>query len=238
MNRFRLVAAAIACAIVQQASAADMPSKSSLLRSPSAILTASWAGLYVGGHAGYAWLDGKYLLNDGLIEQFNPDPSGFTGGGQIGAQAQWGHIVFGLEGTYSWADISQSQASAFVPGKTAALDVRQISTISGRLGWAEDRWMVYGKAGVAWGRFHTTDVNVTPAALTFDTSVWETGYVLGLGVDYMWAPSWVIGAELDYYAFRFNRQFQSGGAVAAIHDSSADILTLMLRVSYLFNMRW
>jgi outer membrane immunogenic protein len=241
MNRIALaIAAAAISALAQQASAADMARQAPppLMRAPSAILASNWAGIYVGGHAGYSWLTGEYRLNDGLIERFEIDRSGFLGGGQLGVQAQWGHWVFGIEGTYAWADLEQTSTSALVPAKTAAVDVRQIGTIAGKLGWAADRWMVYGKAGIAYGRFHTLERNATPAALTFDSRLWETGYTAGIGVDYMWLPNWIVGLELDYYGFRFNRQMMTGAVRAAITDSNADIYAIMVRANYLFNMRW
>lgn len=219
-------------AFIQQASAADMPGSAPLLRAPSAVIATRWEGLYVGGHAGYAWANGGYVLNDGIAERFGIDAGGFTGGGQMGAQVQWGQWVAGIEGSYSWTDINETVASTAVAGKSAALDIRQIGTIAGRLGWtAGDRWMVYGKGGVAFARIHTLDL--TPAG-TFDSRVWETGYVLGLGVEYMWAPNWIVGAELDYYGLTFNRQM----APASIYDSNADVVALMLRVNYLFSARW
>lgn len=239
MNRIRLALAVLAVsALTQQSLAADIPGAGApLLRAPGGSLAPSWAGIYVGGHAGYAWAKGEYRLNDGLIERFNFDTDGFIGGGQLGAQAQWGRWVLGVEGTYSWADLAQTQRSALVAIKTAAVDVRQIGTIVGKIGWATaDRWMVYGKGGLAWGRFHTLDIN--SAGTNFDKAVWEYGYTLGLGVEYMWTPNWIFGAEFDYYAFTFNRQLTNAGINAAITDSNADIYAFMFRVSYLFNTRW
>jgi len=239
MNRIRLALATLAIgALSQQALAADIPGAGApLLRAPAAVIASSWAGIYAGGHVGYAWVNNNYRLNDGFIEQFTFDTSGFLGGGQLGAQAQWGHWVLGLEGTYSGADLAQTHTSALIAGKTAAVDVRQIATITGKIGWAaSDRWMVYGKGGFAFGRFHTLDIN--SAGTNFDMSVWENGYTLGLGMDFMWSPNWVVGAEFDYYAFRFNRQLFNTGIRAAITDSDADIFAFMIRLSYLFGTRW
>ena len=236
MTRIGLaLAAAAILALAQPASAADMPGAPPLMRAPSAIVASNWAGLYVGGHAGYSWAKGEYILNDGLMERFGIDAGGFMGGGQIGAQAQWGHYVFGVEGTYSWADLSEVRTSTLVPGNTASFDTRYIGTVVGKFGYAMDRWLAYGKGGIAWARVQTLDV---APGLTFDSSVWETGYTLGFGLEYMWLPNWVVGLEFDYYGFTFNRQLAGGGVTAAIHDSNADIYAVMLRLNYLFNTRW
>jgi opacity protein-like surface antigen len=228
MNRLRLAfAAAIAsaCTLVQPAPAADMPSAPPLLRGPSGILTAPWAGWYVGAHLGGAWMDATYTLGG---ERFTFDPGNFAGGAHLGAQAQWGHWVFGLEGTYTYTGLHESSTTA-----AAALDVRQIATIAGKFGFAQERWLAYGKAGFAFGRIHAM-ASPAGSGLTFDSVAWETGYVLGLGVEYQWLPSWVVGLEFDYYGFRFNRSLAGG----AISDSNADMFSIMVRLSYLFNSRW
>ncbi len=233
----RALAAAAACVFAQQATAADFPAAVPLLRAPSAIIAANWGGVYIGGHAGYAALDGSYIVNDGFIERYTLDTDGFLGGGQIGVQAQWGHWVVGIEGSYSWADLTQTHNSALDPARSTSVDLRHIGTLAGRLGWAADRWLIYGKGGLAWGRVHTFN-RATAGLVAFDDTVWEPGYTLGLGLDYMWLPNWVLGLEFDYYAFTFNRALASGGVNAAITDSNADVYAVMVRMSYLFNTRW
>jgi outer membrane immunogenic protein len=237
MNRIRhALAAATALFFAHHASAADMPGPAPIMRAPSAILTSSWAGLYVGGHAGYAWANGQYTVNNLVVERFTFDPAGFIGGGQIGLQAQWGHWVFGIEGSYSWAELAQSRTSALVAGTSSAADLRHIGTITGKIGYAVDRWLVYGKGGIAYGRFHT---QVTAPGLFFDNRTWEPGYTLGLGVDYMLLPNWIVGAEFNYYNFSFNRTFAPVAGIAnSITNSDVDVLAITLRLNYLFNMRW
>lgn len=234
MNRIaRALAAAAACLLAQQASAADFPAGPPPLRAPSAIIAAHWEGFYVGGHVGYAAIDGAYSVNEGIIDHYEIDTDGFAGGGQVGVQAQWGHWVAGVEGTLSWADLGETRNSA-VAARTSTIDIRQIGTIVGRLGWAWNRWMIYGKGGFAYGRVHA----LYQDAVAFESKEWETGYTLGLGVEYLLLPNWSVGLEFDYYNLKFNRTMTSGATNAAIIDSGADIYAVMARANYLFLTRW
>jgi len=239
MNRItRALITVAACFFAQQASAADLPAGPPLLRAPSAVIAANWQGFYVGGHAAYAWADGSYSVNDASSSRFDIDTDGFMGGGQAGVQAQWGHWVAGVEGTYSWADLTQSRTTTLIATRTSNFDLRYIGTITGKLGWSADRWLIYGKGGVAYGRVHTLNENTT-AALSYEGRNWETGYTLGIGLEYMMLPNWSLGLEFDYYSFTFNRTLvTSAGGNATISDSNADIYAIMLRANYLFNRYW
>src|SRR5205807_1885996 len=90
------------------------------------------------------------------------DPSGFLGGGQVGCDFQFTPSwVFGVEGTASWGDIHGSvdesalfTAAVGFPGNTGTATFSEktnfIASVTGRLGFAWDRWLIYGKGGVAW----------------------------------------------------------------------------------------
>jgi outer membrane immunogenic protein len=231
-----LLTAAIAIGLAQTAIAADMPMRGPDLRAPSAIVASNWAGFYVGGHAGYGWANGSYLLNNGTFgETLTFDTDSFLGGGQVGVQAQWGHWVFGIEGSYSWSDLVSTSNRTITPANLAIVDIKNIGTITGRLGWAMDRWMAYGKGGLAYARAHTFDTN-TAAGAMFDSRAWETGYTLGLGIEYLWLPNWTVGLEFDYYNFGFDRALPaSAGVTGTIGSSNADIYAVMARMNYMFS---
>jgi len=136
----------------------------------------TWSGLYVGGHVGYGWSDfefrnptvavsGPILLPTGPIisvpleREF--DASNIIGGGQVGANVQFGPVVVGVEGDFTWTDLSGRYRSTSGPtaigpftvttAEGAAAKVEWVSTVRGRLGFGFDRLLVYGTGGVAFG---------------------------------------------------------------------------------------
>src|SRR5258705_10039035 len=98
---FLLAAAATgAAAFAPGAMAADMPLKAAPMVVPPA---ASWAGWYVGVHAGVNWQQAHNANGySGFQGTDRTDSTGFIGGGQIGYNWQNGNFVFGIEADGSW----------------------------------------------------------------------------------------------------------------------------------------
>ena len=155
-----------------------------------------WTGFYIGGHIGYGWAQNNWTDSFGLVSTGN-DANGILGGGQVGYNYQIGQFVLGVEGDFSAAGIS---------GGTTALssnfntNVDWTSTVTGRLGMAFDRWLVYGKGGVAWGRSrYSTNFYTFPGAV--EVSDTRVGWTAGAGVEYAFAPQWTARLEYDYLDF-------------------------------------
>jgi outer membrane immunogenic protein len=165
----------------------------------------SWTGLYIGGHVGGSWDSfdiGSFNTDVNVFQQligFVRDPIGpddvisfattpgadigsddsIIGGGQVGYNFQFGHLVFGVEADFSGVDhsrtstFSDAENSFFFLGGTAAFtDLETSRTVEsnwmgsgrGRLGWAEGPVLLYVTGGVAFAevdvkefdRAHTT----------------------------------------------------------------------------------
>jgi outer membrane immunogenic protein len=104
----------------------------------------SWRGFYGGVNAGYGWGgdDTVTLSGPGIGTAIGSlEPNGWFGGGQIGYNAQFQSLVFGLEADIQGADISDG-ISGPVPGTayfaTAETTVDWFSTVRGRVGYAAD----------------------------------------------------------------------------------------------------
>jgi outer membrane immunogenic protein len=93
------------------------------------------------------------LAGNGLLIS-SQKPSGFVGGGTVGANWQTGSIVLGVEGDWSWTN-KRSSAFLLPPfNVTTNLDIKErwIATARGRAGFAYDRWLFYVTGGAAWAR--------------------------------------------------------------------------------------
>ncbi len=156
-----------------------------------------WTGFYVGGHVGYGWARKDWTDGFGLFDVSNT-PNGFLGGGQVGINYQIGQFVLGAEGDFSWTGINGGSTVLGIvppPGGTFNTNVNWTSTLTGRLGVAFDRWLVYGKGGVAWANDKfSTNVYTFPG--TVDITDTRIGWTAGAGVEYAFAPSW--SAKLEY----------------------------------------
>src|SRR6266853_2714197 len=145
---------------------------------PPVPLFYNWTGLYVGVHVGGGWAD----LGVG------DSGSGFIGGGQVGHNYQINQWVWGLEADVSGSGIKNNLA-AFGPF-TVSFNWNSLWTLTPRLGYAFDNWLVYGKAGGAWA-----DVSVSgmPFGSPGGTA---SGWVAGVGAEYAFRNNW--SAKIEY----------------------------------------
>ncbi len=153
------------------ASAADMPVRGPVYKAAPAPVF-NWTGFYFGGHVGYGWGDAAVI----------GDVDGFIGGLQVGYNWQLSpNWVFGVE-----ADIAGTDMNSAV-GPT---HVDYVGTLRARIGYTWDRTMIYGTGGLAWSRASIGGVHDS-----------DTGYALGFGVEWAFAPNWSTKIEYMYTAF-------------------------------------
>jgi outer membrane immunogenic protein len=150
---------------------------------------------------------------------------GFIGGGQIGYNWQFNRSVAGLEADIQ--GIGRHGASSLlatvVPSPafpanpltltaTVSRSIDYIGTVRGRVGWlATPSVLLYGTGGLAYGKVNvSSNINVaqscgpgcfflTPPASFGSSSVTRAGWVVGAGVEWMFAPHWTARAEYLYY---------------------------------------
>src|SRR5262245_48972676 len=160
----------------------------------------NWSGFYIGGHAGVGWADSA--------------DTAFVGGGQIGYNWQFApNWLIGIEGDLSGTSFSRSSSTVTdvdVGGglvlpitENATFDLNWLASVRGRLGYTWDRFMVYFTGGAAWAN---VDFNQTASILgtqfgTATASGTVSGWVLGGGGEWMFAPNWTVGVEYLHYDF-------------------------------------
>ena len=239
MKKFLLVGAALAAHIASPALAADwpviVPTYEAAPPAPPPAVYSWWTGCYLGGHGGGAWGRPHYALDSGVVENFEFTPLGAIGGGQLGCQYQWNSLVFGLEGTYSWASVRQGQPSTLLPFHERSIEISQIGTVAARVGYAWDRTMLYAKGGWAGAKISARAVNVTNGEFA-DFINWSNGWTLGVGMEHVPWQNIVVGVEADVYGgLTFDHAGQDTlGVPFRFFNSDATIYAITVRASYLF----
>jgi len=150
---------------------------------------------------------------------FKADDDGFTGGGQVGCNWQAGMLVLGAEADFNGTSLDSTFTRIFAPitsanpaftigSETESVTKRLewFSTVRGRVGFAVDRWLVYGTGGVVFADFKSaTNVSFAPAGAlpVFDTAVHagagsttRARAVYGGGVEYAFTNNWT--AKVEY----------------------------------------
>jgi outer membrane immunogenic protein len=156
----------------------------------------NWSGFYIGGNVGGGFANSSWTDSfGGPNNTFSKD--GFIGGGQVGANVQFNWLVLGIEGDFDWTGLKGSGTDSV--GNTINTNTQWTSTVTGRVGAAFDRLLVYGKGGVAFANDESS-VNMLSGA-TASTSLTRTGWTAGAGLEYALAQNWTAKIEYDYLGF-------------------------------------
>jgi len=181
---------------------------------PELPLPFSWTSCYGGGQAGGGW--GQKNLNDSAgvlapitgFSSTNLNISGYLLGGQFGCDYQFApNWVAGIEGAAAGGNIGGSigVAQPFgIPGDSATFKETTdlLTSVTGRVGYAWDRWLVYAKGGAAWaGDRYTAAGSFGGVPYDLGGSESRIGWTAGVGVEWAFCNEWSLRLEYDYYGF-------------------------------------
>jgi outer membrane immunogenic protein len=196
MKRPVLVSFGFAALVVSPVMAADMGVKAPVLKAPPAA-PFSWTGCYVGGHFGSLFAEENWT-GAALSTQEATD---LALGGQVGCNYQVSTWVFGIQGDYSWTNASGTAVDT-LSGLTDRSKIDSLASVTGRLGYALDRWLPYVKAGGAWTH-DKYDIYDPTLGLGSLSAVSETrgGWTVGGGIEYAIVSNLSMFFEYDWFDF-------------------------------------
>src|SRR5882724_11875021 len=157
MKKILLATIALSALLAAPAMAADLarpaPPPPVPYKAPPPVYPYSWTGCYIGGHAGGLWARKEWIDDTPLSPTFGlsdgtHNPSGFLGGAQAGCDYQFaGGFVVGIAGDYAWtnADATSNSVLFLIPQQINHSKVRSLASVTGRVGYAWDRFLGYVK---------------------------------------------------------------------------------------------
>jgi outer membrane immunogenic protein len=204
----------VALAFAAPARAADLPVAPAYyppkVFPPPAIY--NWTGIYIGGNVGADLLAdritgaGTDALGTALTGTANSSPVGIIGGGQIGANYQFSTWVVGVEATFSGTNTSGSGRVTNTTGISSnsfTSAPQWLATATGRLGYADNDWLFYGKFGAAIMHTEYTETILGPGGAAGSSTLNDnrTGFVAGAGIEYALTENVSARAEYDFFGF-------------------------------------
>jgi outer membrane immunogenic protein len=220
-----------------------------------------WRGFYFGAHIGQSNVDVDRTITNSPFWANGVGGNGsmedvangrLTLGGHLGYNFASGPWVLGIEA--SLADISprQNVQSPFFPVTDRwRIDVDALTTVTGRLGYAMNKAMVYVKAGYAGADVdskvsdQTTNVAgvcglaVTGQLCNGGDSKWHNGWTVGTGIEVSVHKNVIVGFEYNYIDLGSENtitQTSLAGSTIFLNQSvDVQIHSFLGRVSYKFN---
>lgn len=195
------------------ASAADLPSGKYLPRAPALPAFYNWTGFYAGVQIGHSWgqdttkeffTAGRVPVRSDYVYDYSADS--LIGGGHLGFNYQMGSLVLGVEG-----DLEASNASGgfndaggrpgpiIDPGGIVRVKQDWQGSVRARIGYAFDRFMIYGSAGVSFSQFEYSYFNPFPLVRAGEGDKFSrTGFTVGGGANYAITDNVILGLDYRY----------------------------------------
>jgi outer membrane immunogenic protein len=188
----------------------------------SPVVAYNWTGFYVGAHLGGGLAQKQWTDLDSSSPLGSPDmgshkATGLLGGIQGGYNWQIGHLVLGVEGQYSFANLNGDHQNTITLGdfgistisgvltkaERFSTKVDSIATIAGRIGFASDpidRTLFYAKGGAAFAKDKYAGQSTASAFECIGISPCSTLSIGGndsvSGSQNRWG--WMVGAGLEH----------------------------------------
>jgi outer membrane immunogenic protein len=262
MKRLLFTTAAFG-ALALPAIAADMnPAPAPMYKAPVAVPVYTWNGCYIGGTIGGAsaqstdtWAANPTAFGPGLAAGISSQASrtltssGVAGGVEGGCNYQVSPVfVLGVEADWQGTGLSGSRTgSVNVPGFFGtdgfieSFNSHWLSTVRGRAGYAAGPWLFYATAGLAVSNISFADtiafpgIGVSTNAISGSTTA--TGWTVGGGVEWMFAPNWTVKAEYLYAQLpgATYTSVNSAFAAATIAHTHGDVQESIGRVGVNYN---
>jgi outer membrane immunogenic protein len=232
MKKLLLATVAVALGATVPALAADLGARAPYYPKAPAYAAPiyNWTGFYIGAHVGGAFSSDNNF--NGSVTG-NNNNGRFLGGFQAGADYQFApNWVAGIEGQYSW--LGNNNSVIFPNNYVYTNNQRALGSVTGRVGYTWGPGLLYVKGGYA---YSDNSENVTlggiPIAFAMSGNH-SSGYTVGAGAEYMFAPNWSAKAEYQYYNFG-DANFTAPVALVPFGRFTTDDHTFKLGVNYRIN---
>lgn len=185
------------------------PFKGLATKAQPAVHSYGWQGAYIGGHIGWGFGADRWTDIFGDVagvagSSLGTKTNGFIGGAQLGYNFQAGGWVYGVEGQFSWSAIKGDESGSLPPA-TGTFDSRNkwLASVTGRIGCALPRSLIYVKGGAAWTDYsHDFHLDGFAGPLLFPgTSGTRSGWTIGGGIERAINDHWSFRSEYSYYDF-------------------------------------
>ncbi len=199
-----------------------------------------WTGFYAGIHGGYGFGSDKATLVRTASTNYatytnslSLSPKGALGGAQTGYNYQVGSFVGGLEIGGGYLGLSDTKTGLTDTSMQLKEKSTYYGTGTGRIGFAYDRFLAYGKGGIAAAKLDDT---LTGINISASEKKLRLGYTAGAGIEYAITDELSAKLEYDYMAFgkKTTNWTNTAGTSLGSVDNKATVQAVMVGLNYHF----
>jgi outer membrane immunogenic protein len=227
------------------AQAADLP-RPAPVYAPVSRAFNDWTGFYIGGNVGGGWASAEtdFSVGGAGFASATNELKSVLGGAQLGYNWQTGPAVLGVEADFQFTGMKGTlqapSCPAAVCGVATSASYGQklpwFGTVRGRLGYAQDSWLIYGTGGYAYARLET-DASASAGATSVSLSREEmrSGWTIGGGIELAFTRNWT--ARMEYLYVDLGRKDATlviPGLPTIAEDSRVTQNVVRLGVNYRF----
>jgi outer membrane immunogenic protein len=230
-----VLALLLASAWPTSAVAADL-SVAPMYKAPPAPL-ATWTGSYLGTSGGGTW-GNAVVRSDGTGAEQTPrlDLDGAIGGITAGFNVQNGNVVLGYEADTSITG-KKGSAPEFVPNAAFSNEVKErwLSTFRGRIGYAQDNWLLYATAG---GALANVENSIFGSPGRISEKHWHWGWTAGGGIEVKLRHDWSAKVEYLYVGLQDKSYFNPAPNAAFPGNQRLHVDDHIVRVGVNYKLPW
>jgi outer membrane immunogenic protein len=214
------VASALLLAAAGHSAAADLIGGGVAPEAPVASYY-DWSGAYVGAFGGWAHartkatdIEGEEYGDNTPGAAMSMSDDGFIGGVTAGYNFQSGAWVFGPEVELGWAGVKKTHIDPNDENGGLFTQYGLYGAAAGRVGYAIDRTLFYGKGGLAFAQIKSAGGEFDGVGDEDDNGYWgfdgseaafgkktRLGWTIGAGVEHALSEKWTVKAEYLFADF-------------------------------------
>jgi len=191
----------------------------------------NWTGMYIGGFAGGAWVNGTYSGSGGFPPSEGFHESGFIGGVYLGYDYELSNkFIFGGRVSVPLGSVSTTSAIVNLSPDTVEPKMQWATMADVTFGYDMGQWEPYLGIGAI---FVENKVTLAIPGVSETNSELHPGLDVMAGVKYAWTKSWTVGIQYNHDVLA-QETYTFGPTFATAGVGSASVNMLLGTLEYRF----